>query len=509
MKPFIVASDLTKNFGRTTVLSDVSLSLFPGEIVALLGANGAGKSTLVKILAGAHQSDGGTILVNGVEKRFLSTKDSRRAGICAVHQIINDSVVQDLTVTENLLLEDLSDNSTGVFLNRRRMRDRAEEIESVIGLRLALGATVRDLPQADRQLVAIARALASNPRLLILDEPTSSLSDKEAERLFLVLERLKASGVAIVYVSHRMSDIRRLADRAIVLRDGKLAGTFEAPLDLGAAVSAMLGRKVAAHEKRAPVVAGPAVVSFKDAQMRPGSIPFDLELCAGEVVVATGLLGAGKSELAQSLFGLRSLHSGRITLDGKPWAPVSPQHAIDGGVFMASEDRANNSLIPDFSVVRNMTLPFLSGFSSRAIGLVDRSRELYAANGKVADLSIKTSSAGALITTLSGGNQQKVVLSRWLLEPCRLLIFDEPFQGVDIAARRDIGARIRSTSKDRATLLICADVEEAFEVADRIIVLRNFAVVSSHAVGDVDPPSLMAIVASAHDAMLTDAVQPT
>ncbi|MBN8938786.1 MAG: sugar ABC transporter ATP-binding protein [Rhizobiales bacterium] len=493
-RAFMTLDGLGKTFGANIVLADVSLDLRPGEIVALLGANGAGKSTLVKILSGAYRPDQGTMAIDGKPQRFASPLDARRAGIFTVHQIINDGVVQDLTVAENLLLDELCAPESPIFLDRRSMRVRAAKVARSLALDLPLDKPVRDIGQADRQMVAIARALAHQPRLLILDEPTSSLSEAEAERLFATIEHLRRSGVAILYISHRMADIRRLADRAVVLRDGRLTGIFEAPLDLAKAVSAMLGREFSAMAARQAATAGREVVRFDKVQLAGHARPFDLSLNENEIVVLTGLIGAGKSEIAQCLFGLRKPVAGRITLDGADWAPRSPAEALGRGVFMASEDRANNSLLPETSITRNMTLPFLRLFSR--LGLVDRGRERATALSQIERLFIKAPSPEAPIEALSGGNQQKVVLARWLIETCRVLILDEPFQGVDIAARRDIGQHLRETARGRATLLISADIEEAFEVADRIIVVRDFRAVASHPVHTIGHDALIAEIAA-------------
>jgi len=470
---------ITKRFGSTLAVDKVDLDIYQGEVLALMGANGAGKSSLIKILCGVHSADSGTIEINGKPVSFRSPLEARAAGIHTVHQLINDGVVQPLSVAENLVLDEICQPAGPVMINRERIFTRAREIQAILGLDLPLGKPMSDLGQAERQLVAIARALSHDPKLLILDEPTSSLSEAEASRLFAIVEDLRARGVSIVYISHRMSDIKRLADRAVVMRDGRYRAEFTKPLDFDGIVNAMVGHSVDITARTA-VPGGQAVVRFKEAVLQAGAQPFDLDLCAGEVVVLTGLIGSGKSELAECLFGLRRLESGVITRDGAPYTPSSPGAAIESGIFMAPEDRGNSSLVVDFSVRHNMTLPFLRRFSQ--ISLVQPQREKRAAEGQVDDLRIKCASVDAPIISLSGGNQQKVVLGRWLLEPCRLLILDEPFQGVDIGARQDIGRRLRETAEGRATLVICADLDEAIEIADRIVVMRNFSIAGSHSI---------------------------
>ncbi|WP_411861005.1 sugar ABC transporter ATP-binding protein [Pseudomonas sp. PDM13] len=490
----VSARGLGKSFGASPVLQGIDLDLYPGEVVALLGANGAGKSTLVKVLAGSHGHDAGELRVQGRAVRFASPHAARGAGIVAVHQHVDEAVVPGLSVAENLVLDELCQPGSGIWAGRGRLRQRAERIASGLDLQLPLDAPIESLGTAEQQLVVLARALALEPRLLILDEPTASLSASEAERLFALIDGLRQRGVAILYISHRLSDLQRVADRAIVLRDGSLAGEFAAPLDLSAAVVAMLGSALApvALQHREP---GREVLGVQGCRLHEHSAPFDLSLHEGEVVALTGLLGAGKSEIAELFFGLRQAAAGRIVLDGRPWAPASPRQAIAGGVFMATEDRARGSLVPGFSLARTLTLPFLERFS-RA-GFIDRDAERDAVQGQVQALGIKCAGVDAPMETLSGGNQQKVVLARWLLGEGRVLILDEPFQGVDIRARREIGARIRASAAGRATLVICTDPDEALEIADRILVVRDGAVVAGYQGAGLQRTELVAQLAGA------------
>ena len=471
----------------------MDLDIRAGEVLALMGANGAGKSTLIKILCGVHPGDCGAIEIDGREVDFRSPLEACEAGIHTVHQTINDGVVQQLTVAENLALDEICRPAGPFMLNRRRIAERAAEIENILGLDLPLERAMSDLGQAERQLVAIARALSHEPKVLILDEPTSSLSESEASRLFAIIEDLRSRGVAIIYISHRISDVRRLADRAVVMRDGRIRAEFEKPLDFDAIVNAMVGHRTGAGS-RAAVSGGAPVLELRDFSLVAGAAPFDLDLREGEVVVVTGLIGAGKSELAECLFGTRRPASGAIKIDGRPFAPKSPGQAIDAGVFMAPEDRGNASLVTEFSVRDNMTLPFLRFFSK--LSLLQSDEERAAANAQVSDLAIKCASIDVPILSLSGGNQQKVVLGRWLVRSARLLILDEPFQGVDIGARQDIGRRLRETAAGRATLVICADLEEATEIADRIVVMRDFSVAGVHSLNDLSVDQLVAEISN-------------
>ncbi|WP_026781790.1 sugar ABC transporter ATP-binding protein [Pleomorphomonas koreensis] len=486
---------LNKRFGSTHAVIDVDLDIRRGEVLALMGANGAGKSTLIKILCGVHPADSGTVEIDGAAVDFRSPLEACAAGIHTVHQIINDGVVQQLTVAENLALDEICRPDGPLLLSRAAITARARDIQAILGLDLPLGKAMSELGQAERQLVAIARALSHDPKVLILDEPTSSLSEAEAARLFALIEDLRARGVAIVYISHRMSDIRRLADRAVVMRDGRTRAEFVRPLDFDGIVHAMVGHRVGEGGRERGTAGGRTVVEIRDFALTPTSAPFDLDLREGEVVVLTGLIGAGRTEFADCLFGTAAPHAGTVTIDGKPFRAASPREAIAEGVFMAHEDRGNSSLVAEFSVLHNMTLPFLRHFSR--LSLVSPDDERRAAGGQVADLAIKCPSVDVPIGSLSGGNQQKVVLGRWLIRPCRLLILDEPFQGVDIGARQDIGRRLRDTAAGRATLVICADLEEATEIADRILVMRDFSVVGGHSIDGLSLDALVAEISGA------------
>ncbi len=490
---------LTKAFGRNTVLRGVDLDLPAGRVTVLMGANGAGKSTLVKVLCGVHAADAGEVRLADLPFAPESPAAALRAGIVTVHQNINDGVVPDLDVASNLLLDSLAEGG-GVFLNSRRMRAEAREIAAAVGLEIDVTRPVAGLTLADRQLVAIARAMAQKPKLLVLDEPTSSLSMTEAERLFALIERLRGEGVAILYISHRMSDIRRLADRIVSMRDGQIAGIFEEPpLDYAGAVRAMLGQEIAEMDIAIPAP-GAVVLEARGLQLHPESRPFDLVLHENEVVAIAGLVGSGKTALAGALFGLAPAVAGDVTLDGRPYQPASPGAAVAAGVFMVAKDRRMNAVIPDFDIQRNLTLPFTRRHSGRLALMRGRS-ERSTAEATIGAMDVVCQGPRDSILTLSGGNQQKVVVGRWMAEASRLLILDEPFQGVDIRARRDIGRRIRDSAGTRATLVLCTELDEALEVADRILVMSEHTLVGAHRNENIDLALLTAEVAGTAQSM--------
>ncbi|GAA3780137.1 sugar ABC transporter ATP-binding protein [Streptomyces coacervatus] len=472
--------DVSMAFGGRTVLASVSLDIAPGSVVALLGANGAGKSTLIKILSGVHTDHGGEVRVAGEPAALPSPLAARQLGIQTVHQRIGEGIVPGLTVAENLVFEELAQKRGNPFLNGSRILARAREIQSALGLDwsdVLLKKDVTELGISDRQLLILARTLATRPRLLILDEPTSALSAAEAERLFALVERMRDDGIAVLYVSHRLGEIDALADRLVVLRDGRLTEDQAKPFDWDAALRAMLLGRPARQAQEAttarPVAegaSGDVVLSLQGVRLFEGRAPFDLDLRTGEVTGVVGLLGAGKTELARGLFGAEPFTTGAVELDGRAYEPRRPADAIRAGVHLVPEDRHADALVPGWSLAQNISLPFLKSLS-RA-GLVNRSREDALGRDIIDALGVVTRDEHSTVEELSGGNQQKIVVGRWLAQTPRVLILDEPFRGVDIGARRDIGRRARALAAEgSAVLVLSADVDEILEIADRVVVL--------------------------------------
>ncbi|GKY86138.1 sugar ABC transporter ATP-binding protein [Sinisalibacter aestuarii] len=494
-EPAIRLSGVRKSFGKNQVLRGIDMQIPPGQVTVLMGANGAGKSTLVKVLCGVHRADGGTVMLGETPFAPETPSEALRSGVVTVHQNINDGVVPDLDVTSNLLLDTLASGGS-TFLKRRDMRARAREIAAAVGLEIDVTLPVAGLTLADRQLVSIARAMAHNPELLILDEPTSSLSAAETKRLFEMVERLRDRGVAILYISHRMSDIRRLADRILSMRDGQIVQHFEdKPLDYEGAVRAMLGHEISEVDIRIPD-AGKPVLELSDLVLREGAAPFSIDAHENEVIAVAGLVGSGKSAFAAALFGLTRPVSGRMKLDGRPHQPRASSDAVAAGVYMCPKDRLVNAVVPDFDISRNITLPFTRRHS-RPGGFLSFRSERATANRMVGDMGVICQGVGDGILTLSGGNQQKVMVARWMAEASRVLILDEPFQGVDIQARRDIGRKIRETANTRTTIVFVAELDEALEVADRILVMSEHSIVGDHRNDNIDVSAIMAEVVDA------------
>ncbi|MDE1991149.1 MAG: sugar ABC transporter ATP-binding protein [Rhizobiaceae bacterium] len=496
-EPVFRIEGLRKSFGRIQVLGGVDLALRAGSVTALMGANGAGKSTLVRIVSGVYTRDAGRITLAGKDFLPSSPAEAIRSGVVTVHQNINDGVVADLDVATNLTLDRLNGRSARWFFNPRRVRREAKAVADRMGLSIDLNASIADLSLADRQMVAIARAMAHEPKVLILDEPTSSLSSAEADRLFQLVDRLRSRGVAILYISHRMSDIRRLADSIVSLRDGRITGTFTGPeLDYEGAVNAMLG-KTTSHGGIVVQDGGRAILTAENLQLGSGSRPFSFSLCEGEVVAVTGLVGVGKTALAETLFGARQPVAGGMSLDGQPYQPRTPRQAIAAGVFLVAKDRAESGIVPDFNIYENISLPFLRQLAHLG-GVSSRSEERGEARRQISALGIVCRSERDEMNTLSGGNLQKVMVARWLSQPCRLMVLDEPFQGVDIAARRDIASKLRASAKGRATVVFLTELDEAFEIADRILVMSEQTLVGEHRNAGIDVNKLLAEIAGQH-----------
>lgn len=483
---------IEKAFGANRILRGIDLTLSPGTVTVLMGANGAGKSTLVKILCGVYTSDAGEILLSGEPYQPDTPSDALRNGVVTVHQSINDGVIPDLDIASNLMLDKLAEPGGGFFFRRREIREGAKKVAALVGLEVDVTRPVSELSLADRQLVAIARAMAHQPQLLILDEPTSSLSATEADRLFTMVRRLRDQGVAILYISHRMSDIRQVADRIISMRDGVISGTFETePLDLEGAIQAMLGHKMTDVDIDIPA-AGVPILTLDGVRLTAASAPIDQTFHANEVVAITGLVGSGKTLLAGALFGLETIHDGEILLNGARYAPRDARSAVQQGVFMSPKDRATNAVVQGFNIRSNITVPFLERYS--AFSFVNSSVESDIAEETIKKLGIVCQSRNDDIDTLSGGNQQKVVVGRWLSQPCKVLLLDEPFQGVDIKARRDIGHKIRQTAQGRTTIVMAAELDEALEIADRILVMSENSIVGEHRNENIDIDTLLAQV---------------
>jgi len=465
--PLVAFREITKRFGATQALKGVSFSIMPGETLGLLGANGAGKSTLIKILSGNLVCSSGDILIEGVPALIRTPLQARECGIATVHQNIDDAIVFGMSVAENLLLDDLL--KPPFFLNRRSLMRRAREIEEQFDFKLPLSAPIETLSASARQEVIIARALVKKPKLLVLDEPTSTLSARESEKLFAAVADLERRGIAVLYVSHRMSEIERLCDRAIVLRNGQIVSEHPAPLDTNAIAASILGDLVLASRHEIRHSRQKVVFSGSRLRVRPDSAPVDIEFRKGEVVGITGLVGAGKTELVEQICGAAPLISGTMVLNQRPWRPQDMTAALVSGVVMVPEERAKQSIFPGENLLRHCTIGMMGYFSR--FGFMLRSREAAFARHVIDDYQVKCSGPDSRIEALSGGNQQKLLVGRWLRHAWSLLILDEPFRGIDIGARAIISNALRRFSETGCVVVCSSDPQEVIEVADRVLVM--------------------------------------
>jgi ABC-type sugar transport system ATPase subunit len=461
---------ISKRFPGAQALSDVSFSIAAGSCHALCGENGAGKSTLGKLIAGIHRPDGGRLFVQGREVRFDGPRDALAAGVGMVHQEL--AFCDNLSVAENLCLSALP--ARGGLVDREEMARRAASMLAETGTPLDVTRPFGKLPIGQRQMVQIAAAVGGGARIIVFDEPTSSLSQAEAERLFALIERLKAQEVTCIYVSHRMPEIFRLCDTVTVLRDGRHVATRPAEgLTESDLVQMMIGRPLGDYFPRQAEGADGGEVLRVDGLTVPGKFEdVSFTVRAGEVVGLAGLMGAGRSEVASTLFGIERPTRGRIVLDGREVRVGSPAHAISLGIGYVPEDRKRQGLVLGASGVHNTSLPILGRLSR--FGWVRRRLERRMAREYFDRLRVRTPSLDAVVAGLSGGNQQKIVLAKWLAANSRLLILDEPTRGVDVGAKAEIHTLIGElAARGTAILVISSELPEVISLSERIVVLRS------------------------------------
>ncbi len=470
-RTLISARGIHKRYGGIVALDDVSLEVLPGEIHALVGENGAGKSTLVKILTGAEAADSGEVAILGERVDSLTPEKARERGVGAVYQ--EPSLVPELTVLENIFLGRELRNR-GRMLERKAMRRKAREALDQVGARVRLGGEVGALSVAERQLIEIARALVLEAEVLIFDEPSAVLSGPELDRVFKVIKELRSSGLGILYISHRLAEIFRLADRATVLKDGRaVASRPVAGLTTDELIRLMVGRDIGARPPRAAPRES-VVLEARELELRPGAEPVSLELRAGEVLGVAGLVGSGRSRLADALGGIRPARSGLILRNGRPVRLKRPRDAVRAGIVVIPEDRKREGLILAQSVRANVGIASLRELSTA--GVVRTRDEKRLAAEAVRRFGIRPPAPEREAWTLSGGNQQKVVLSKWLVrKPTpEVAILDEPTRGVDVGAKYEIYRLIDELVDGGAgVLLISSELPEVIAMSDRIIVMSN------------------------------------
>jgi rhamnose transport system ATP-binding protein len=469
------ATEVTKSYAGVQALKRASLELRAGEVHALVGENGAGKSTLIKILTGAVQPDGGVIELNGERLERLTPAAAKALGIAAIYQ--QPALFAELTVAENIALG-LERTGRWGRVDWRARHKRAEDLLARVGARIDPEADAGDLSMPQQQLVEIARALGADARVLILDEPTASLSKEDTDNLFRVVRELRAQGVGMIYISHRLEELPTIADRVTVLRDGTTIATRDmADVNREQLIQMMVGRELAAVFPKRTVPLGDTVLELRGVGCGESGVrDVDLTVRAGEIVGLSGLVGAGRSELARTIFGLTPCDRGEIRVRGQAVRINSPADAIRNGIAYVPEDRRRHGVVLEMPVSENVTLAALDNLSR--FGALDFRRERELAADYTKRLGVKTTSIRALVSTLSGGNQQKVALSRWLLTKPTLLILDEPTQGIDVGAKSEIHELMTElATQGVAILMISSELPEILGMSDRIAVMHGGTIV--------------------------------
>lgn len=471
--PFFRLTDISKSYAGVQAVQGVNFSVNQGEVIGLVGENGAGKSTLMKIIGGVIEPSSGIIEIDGVQRKSLTVLESMGAGIAFVHQELN--LFDNLDVASNVYIgrEPLYGGPFRL-VDRKKLRSDVQPLLDRLGVDFTPETMVSDMSIAQRQLLEIAKALSLNSRLVIMDEPTSSLTLIETDRLLNVVAGLKASGVSVIFISHRLNELTKCADRVVVLRDGRVVGELaKGGISHGAMIRLMIGRDLKALYVPPADIPGEAVLKVSEA--RTTAYPtqtVSLSVRQGEILGLAGLVGAGRTELGRALFGIDSLISGSITLNGKVIQVDSPRQAIAHGIFLVPEDRKRCGLLLDFSIAENIALPNMQACSTS--GLVNEGVVAANARRQRERLHIRAPSVDQDGSSLSGGNQQKVVLAKWLAMSPRVLICDEPTRGVDVGAKSELYQMLRGLADAGvAILMISSDMEEVIGVSDRIAVMHE------------------------------------
>ncbi|MCY7453378.1 sugar ABC transporter ATP-binding protein [Bacillus altitudinis] len=462
--------NIHKAFGKNTVLSGVSFDLVTGEVHALMGENGAGKSTLMNLLTGLYSLDQGTILIDGKETAFKNPKEAEQHGIAFIHQELN--IWPDMTVLENLFIGKEIYTKFGL-LDTKKMKVLAQRQLDRLSVNLSLDQEAGSCSVGQKQMIEIAKALMTDAKVIIMDEPTAALTDREIEKLFQVIESLKKEGVSIVYISHRMEEIFAICDRITIMRDGKTVDTKAIPeTNFHEVVKKMVGRELTdRYPERTPSL-GDTILEVKQATRKGQFQDISFSVKAGEIVGVAGLMGAGRTEMMRSLFGLDPLDQGEIWVHGKKAVIKKPSDAVKLGIGFITEDRKDEGLMLDASIRENIGLPNLESFSPK--GLIDKKNEQDFVDLLIKRLTIKTASSEISARSLSGGNQQKVVIAKWIGIQPKVLILDEPTRGVDVGAKREIYQLMNElTDRGVAILMVSSELPEVLGMSDRVLVIHE------------------------------------
>ncbi len=478
-KTVVELSHINKTFPGVKALDDVSFDLCSGEVMALLGENGAGKSTLMKILSGVYTRDSGSVKIFGEEVGDLTPKKAQELGVAIIHQELN--MCAHLSVAENIFLG--REKVKGLLLSSHEMNKEAQKVLQRLNIDIDPETIVGDLAVSKQQMIEIAKALLANARVLIMDEPTSALTSKEIDDLFVIIHKLRNEGCAIVYISHRLEELQHVVDRVTIMRDGKFitSGNFT-DFTMNEIIANMVGREIKEKFPRVQCPVGDTILKVE--HLNAGRMVRDIcfELHVGEIVGIAGLMGAGRTETTRALFGADASESGTVTLDGKPIAIHCPADAIRAGIVLAPEDRKKDGLCTKLSIRENIALPNLDLLCNK-FGVVNRKKEHEMAQKAQQDLSIKMAGAEVDAGSLSGGNQQKVVVAKWLARNSRVVIFDEPTRGIDVAAKVEIYNLMNELKQNGiGVLFVSSEMPEVLGIADRILVMCDGRIT-----GELDP----------------------
>ena len=491
MSNLVEMRNITKKFPGVTALSGINFEIKAGEVHVLLGENGAGKSTLMKILSGAYEPTEGTIVVNGTEYSRLTPKLSAENGISIIYQEL--SVINALSIQENIFVGKLPTKSVlGMkLINKAELNKKAQEYLDKIGLKQKSTAIVEDLRISEKQMVEIAKATAFNAQVIIMDEPTTSLTNEEVDQLFRIIRDLKAQGKGIVYISHKMDEIKQIGDRVTVLKDGAYVGTRNvADVTIDELITMMVGRELVStfHGSRENHAAGETILTVENLTRRDQKVRnVSFELKKGEILGFAGLVGAGRTELMEAIFGAAPIKSGTMTLKGKSLKHTSPYGAIREGIAMVTENRRETGFFHNFSIRKNIAI--ISQLKRSKFGgmasLIDFNQEKTISIEQKDDMQIKCSSLEQNITELSGGNQQKVILGKWMAAESKLIIFDEPTKGIDVGTKAEIYKLMRVLAEQgTGVLVVSSELPELLAVADRIVVFNNGELVTTFNISD-------------------------
>jgi ABC-type sugar transport system ATPase subunit len=494
-QPIVNAKGIAKTFSGVSVLQDVDFDICAGEIHALIGENGAGKTTLVKIISGVHAPSGGQLLVDGNPVRFKNPHAARQAGIALIHQ--EPLTFQDLNVTENLYLGHTRGKGTPI-LNWNQLYKQSDALLESLDVRMRSRDPVRGMTIADQQMIEIACALSQNAKVIIMDEPTAALSHGEVATLFEMIKRLKQQGKAIVFIGHRLDEILEIADRITVLRDGKLVGEcLKEEADQDKLVHMMINRTFNELIVKETVPIGDVVLETKGLSYPGQYDDISIKVCKGEIVGMAGLVGAGRSEAASAIFGTQPALTGNIYIKGEKVSIRNPLQAMKLGVSMVSEDRARTGLVVPFSIKYNMTFAILDRIASK-LGFIQYKKEDALVKEYVRYLNVRMRDANQAVRELSGGNQQKVVIAKWLLTESDILILDEPTRGIDVGAKVEVYKLINELAKQgKAILMISSELPEILQLSDRVYVMCDGHITAEFGRDELDSKKIMMAASTA------------